>query len=248
MKPELDHEKVELNATAPEAPHDNLVLQNARLRGDLLTVARRISHDLRTPLGGIISAGEMLKEILAEQNPASVVLVAPFFDSADGMTQLIERVSFLLKASLHPASKEKVQMGEVVFNVRQRLESIVLKKNATILESAGWPEVNAVNSWLEVVWWNLLANALQHGKGLIELGWQEGNAELRFWVCDNGDGVPADKRDKLFQPFHTLYEANASRGLGLSIVQRMMELQGGNCGYEPRLDGGSCFYFTLPVQ
>ena len=248
MKPELEHEKVELNATAPEASHDCLVLQNARLRGDLLTIARRISHDLRTPLGGIISAGEMVKEVLVEQNPTSAALVGPLFDSADGMTQLIERVSFLLKASLHPAPKEKVKMSEVVFNVRQRLESIVLKKNATILEPAAWPEVNGVGFWLEVVWWNLLANALQHGKDLIELGWQEGKAELRFWVCDNGDAVAAEKRDKLFQPFHTLYEANAGRGLGLSIVQRLMELQGGNCGYEPRLDGGSCFYFTLPAQ
>jgi signal transduction histidine kinase len=148
---------------------------------------------------------------------------------------------------LHPAAAENVKMGEVVFNVRQRLESIVLKKNATLAEPASWPEAKGVNFWLEVVWWNLLANALQHGKGLIELGWQEGKAELRFWVCDNGEGVPAEKRDKLFQPFHTLYEANASQGLGLSIVQRLMELQGGNCGYEPRLDGGSCFYFTLPV-
>ena len=45
-----------------------------------------------------------------------------------------------------------------------------------------------------------------------------------------------------------LHEPDAAHGLGLSIVQRLMELQGGHCGYEPRLEGGSRFYFTLPVQ
>jgi signal transduction histidine kinase len=108
--------------------------------------------------------------------------------------------------------------------------------------------VNGVFPWLEVVWWNLLANALQFGKDRIELGWQKENGELRFWICDNGAGVPMEKRDKLFQPFHTLHEPDAAHGLGLSIVQRLMELQGGRCRYEPRAEGGSRFYFTLPIQ
>ena len=55
MKSELEHQKLELNATAPEASHDHIIPGNARLRGDLLTFARRISHDLRMPVRGIIS-------------------------------------------------------------------------------------------------------------------------------------------------------------------------------------------------
>jgi len=242
------NEELELAATTPEVAHDELLRENARLRGDLLTMARRISHDLRTPLGGILTTAEMVKEVLAETNAASAALVAPIFDSADGLARLIERVSFVLKASLHPDAKTKVKMGEIVFSVRQRLERIILKKNVAISEPASWPEVDGVYFWLEVVWWNLLANALQHGKGPVELGWQAGKAELRFWVCDRGDGVPAEKHEQLFQPFHTLHEANAAQGLGLAIVQRLVALQGGRCGYEPRMEGGACFYFTLPAQ
>jgi hypothetical protein len=55
MKSELGHQKRELNAMPPEASHDHIILENAWLRGDLLTVSRRISHDLQMPLGGIIS-------------------------------------------------------------------------------------------------------------------------------------------------------------------------------------------------
>jgi len=237
----------ELDPMVSVATVERLVQDNARLRGDLLTVARRISHDLRTPLGGVISTSEILKEVLADQSPSTALLLAPILESAEGMGKLIDRVSFILKASATPAGREALAMGEVVFRVRTRLESAVLKQHATLAEPADWPEVIGVMAWLEVVWWNLLANALQYGQGQIELGWRKDDHEFRFWVNDRGDGVPVEKRAGLFKPFHLLHAAEAAPGLGLSIVQRLMELQGGSCGYEPRKDGGSCFYFTLPA-
>jgi K+-sensing histidine kinase KdpD len=231
-----------------ESGQDQLSLENARLRGDLLTVARRISHDLRTPLGGIVVASEMLKEILAENKPSRASLTAPIFDSTEEIKKLIERVGFILKASASPVSKEPVKMDEVVFRVLQRLESKIIKKNAVVAEPPSWPEVNGVFTWLEVVWCNLLVNALQFGNDRIELGWQKEKNEMRFWVCDNGAGVQKERLKKLFQPFHSLHEPDAAHGFGLSIVQRLMQLQGGRCGYEPSLEGGSRFYFTLPIQ
>lgn len=77
--------------------------------------------------------------------------------------------------------------------------------------------MNGVAAWLEVMWWNLLANALQHGGNRIELGWEEGGKEFYFWICDQGGGVPMEKRGKLFQPFHFLHEPDAAHGLGLGI-------------------------------
>jgi K+-sensing histidine kinase KdpD len=239
-----DERKTETN----HATREELARENARLRGDLLTVARRISHDLRTPLGGIITTSEMLKEVLRENNPSSASLMAPIFDSADGMAKVIERVSFILKASANSHSKEWIKMGEAVFGAMQRLESRILKSGATVAEPASWPEVNGVASWLEIVWWNLLGNALQHGKNpvRIEAGWQKEKNKFRFWVSDNGGEIPPEKIGKLFQPFHALHEPDAAQGLGLSIVHRLVELQGGDCGYEPAA-GGGCFYFTLPA-
>ncbi|MGA2030108.1 MAG: hypothetical protein ABSG87_08555, partial [Verrucomicrobiota bacterium] len=55
---------------AREVTREELLQENARLRGDLLTVAVRVSHDLRTPLGGIVNTGELLQEILIEKEPA----------------------------------------------------------------------------------------------------------------------------------------------------------------------------------
>ncbi len=65
-----------------EKPQDEPLIENERLRGDLLTIAYRISHDLRTPLGGIIANCEALNEILAETSPSALPLVSATLASA----------------------------------------------------------------------------------------------------------------------------------------------------------------------
>jgi len=228
--------------------HDRLVRENARLRGDLLTIATRISHDLRAPLGGIMSTGEILREILAEKEPSSLALTGSLFNSVDELGRLIKSVSAVAKASAKPRAKEKVRMGGIVSGVLQKLESRTLKKHATIIEPGSWPIVEGVDSWLEFIWWNFLANALQHAgeSPQIEFGWREETGKILFWISDNGPGVSADKRGKLYQPFDSLHEPDSGRGLGLSVVRRLVELQGGDCGHEANPEGGARFFFTLP--
>jgi signal transduction histidine kinase len=244
MKAELAQD-----AATRKVTQEQLLRENARLRGDLLTVAVRVNHDLRTPLGGIVNTGELLKEILAEKDPAAAALTDSLFISVDEMSKLISQIRVVTKASADPKPKARVNMAEIVSGVLQRLESRILKKSATVAEPGSWPEVNGVADWLEFIWWNFLANALQHAgeKPQIELNWRQEKNGLRFQVCDNGVGVPAEIREKLFQPFDTLHKPDSRWGLGLSVVQRLVDLQGGDCGYEPNPKGGACFYFTLPV-
>lgn len=226
---------------------DELLQENARLRGDLLTVAYRIAHDLRTPLGSINVTAELIKELGA--NDAKIPADS-IFNATEEITRMLERVSFVLKASARPVDMEKVDMGRVVFEVREKLERASLKKNAVISGPESWPEVSGVTGWLRVIWWNLLANSLHHGPDgvKIQMGWKREGDALRFWIEDNGSGIPADKVGKLFQSFHTLHEPESKRGLGLAIVRRLVELQNGRWGYEPVESGGSLFYFTLPLQ
>ncbi len=223
--------------------------ENARLRGDLLTVARRLSHDFRTPLGGIICSGEAMKEILAETDPTSVPLVASVLDSAEEISQLIRRSSYVLRATALPEEPQLMSMQEAVTAALQRLERRILSQGATIALPDTWPEIKAVSSWLETVWWNLLANALQHARKTslrIELGWDKENGHYRFWISDNGPGVSVAKRKKLFQPFELLHDPEAAPGLGLAIVHRLVELHEGACGYSENPEGGACFFFWLP--
>jgi signal transduction histidine kinase len=232
-----------------QATEAELLQENVRLRGDLLTIARRFSHDLRTPLGNIINAGEALRELAGELDPSAQPLAVSMLNSAEELSQRIKRVAFVLKASADAFSPEPMAMGEAVFAALERLESKIIAASGTVSQPASWPEVSGVREWFDEIWWNLLINVLQHGgaRPRLELGWGEENQEFQFWVCDRGSGVPADRRNLLFQPFDQLHETNAARGLGLPIVRRLVELHGGNCGYEPNADGGACFFFALPA-
>lgn len=237
------------DAATREATQDPLLRENARLRGDLLTLAGRVSHDLRTPLSGIVHTGDLLKEILLEKEPAAAALTDSLFTSVDEINKLIGQIHVITKASADPKPKARVNLAEIVSGVLQQLESRILKKSATVAEPASWPEVNGVADWLEFIWRNLVANALQHAgdQPQIELSWRPENDGYRFQVCDNGVGVSAAVRARLFQPFDSLHKPGSACGLGLSVVQRLVDLQGGHCGYEPNLRGGACFYFTLPA-
>jgi K+-sensing histidine kinase KdpD len=221
--------------------------ENERLRGDLLTIASRISHDLRTPLGGILTAAEVLREMLAEVKQPETLTKA-ILDSVDDMTRLIRQISFVTRATAQPQPLKPVNMSHVFANVQQRNQRLITRRVAVVIEPPSWPEVDGVADWLECVWSSFLTNALQHTpeKVRIELSWREENGRCRFGVADNGGGVREDLRSTLFYPFHMLHKPDGPRGLGLSIAQRLMELQGGSCGYEP-LPDGSFFCFSLPT-
>jgi signal transduction histidine kinase len=242
-------EQLPMDAAAREVTREELLRENARLRGDLLTIAVRVSHDLRTPLGGIVNTGELLQEILREKEPAAAALADSLFTSVDEMSKLISQIRIITRATADPKPKTRVSMAEIVSGVLQRLESRIMKRQATVAEPGSWPEVNGVADWLEFIWWNLLANALQHAgeKPRIELNWRQENDGFRFQVCDSGRDIPAEVRAKLFQPFDSLHRPESGHGLGLSVVQRLVELQGGDCGGEPNPKGGACFFFTLPA-
>ncbi len=224
-----------------------LIRENQRLRGDLQTIAHRIIHDLRTPIGGILTAGEALDEALAEHDANSKEMARPLFQSVDELKKLVEHLSALSKATAEPVPKESVSMQEVVWMVLQRTERHRLKKGSVIIQPAPWPEVDGVFSWLETIWWELL-NVLQPGKDsiLVELGWNDEPQAWCFWVRSHGADTPPAKVATLFQPFHLLDQSSARSDLGLSVVQRLVELQGGRCGNDHHSEDGERLYFTLP--
>lgn len=104
--------------------------------------------------------------------------------------------------------------------------------------------------WVEAVWVNYISNALKYGGStpIIELGANEQNGMVRFWVRDQGPGIAPAEQRRLFVPFTRLRQVKhvEGHGLGLSIVQRIVTKLGGTVGVESAPGKGSLFYFTLP--
>ncbi|MDB6167400.1 MAG: hypothetical protein JWM88_264 [Verrucomicrobia bacterium] len=227
--------------------HD-LLRENYRLRGDLKTVARRISHDLRTPAGCIHTSSDLLDELTIGKSAALTNVADIFRQSSGEISHIVDRVSFVLRASAEPVGPAPVDMGAIVKAVIVQLEAEIRASNASVVQPDSWPAVRGVAPWLQMVWLNLLQNALRHGGPApqVRIAWAREGETCRFSVSDRGGGVLAAREPGLFLPFDQLH-ALRYPGLGLSIVQRLVLLQGGRCGYEKMPEGGAGFHFTLPL-
>jgi len=222
--------------------------ENLRLQGDLKTVARRIRHDLGAPIGCIGASSHVVRVSLAPAALRSVVeMVQNIEDSSAEISEIVDRVSFLLRASADPEPPAPVAMAAVVAEVLRQLEPEIQKAGAEVTCPASWPEASGVARWLHVIWWNLLQNALRHGgpAARVRLAWTPDGEGYRFTVADRGAVLEPYALAGLFRPFDQLHLLPAP-GLGLSIVQRLVALQGGRCGYERLEEGASVFFFTLP--
>lgn len=219
-----------------------------RERGDVWTLGRRLTHDLRNPLGCIVTTAEMMREMLAVESPEQAPYIETIVDGAAEMLELINRIHFMTKVSAQPRVPERIDMDGVRQAAVDRLQREITRRRAKVTAPESWPEVYGVRPWLEMVWGNFLANALRHtGESpRIEMKWQRERTAWRFEVCDDGPGVPSDRTGLLFVPFHRLHEQHGC-GLGLSMVQRLVDLHGGRCGYEGGGGRGATFYFTLPL-
>jgi K+-sensing histidine kinase KdpD len=219
-----------------------------RLRADLLSIGIRISHDLRSPVGGIFSATEVLDATGPERPKNEKSPTQPIFESANDLVRIISQLTLVSKATARPHTRQQFNMAGPVGRALERVEMKARETAATISRPPSWPEAVGDPTLTELAWLGLLENALRHaGKTpRIELGWEQGDDSSTFWIRDHGPGVPVEKRHQLFHPFHRLHEPSAARGLGLPIVGRLVQLQGGSCGYEPMGPAGSRFFFRLP--
>ncbi|HWA26518.1 MAG TPA: HAMP domain-containing sensor histidine kinase [Lacunisphaera sp.] len=230
--------------------HHELLRENLQLRGDLRTVARRFNHDIRTPLGCIDAACTLFQEAASAGGSArqAAEMLSTIRSSTAEIDALLGRVSLVLKASGEPLPVQPVAMGPVVERVVAEATAAPERRGVKIRQPASWPDVRGVEKWIEFAWTTLIQNAVRHGAkgGAIQLGWEPRGSELRFWVSSLG-AVPVSLQPNLLRPFHLLHQ-QPSAGLGLSLVERLVALQGGRTGYESTPDNRALFHFSLPAN
>jgi signal transduction histidine kinase len=136
-----------------------------------------------------------------------------------------------------------------VAEAQARLAPVIKTSEVEISLPVEWPLAEGHDSWVEEVWINYLSNAIKYGgqPPRVELGAdRQADGLVRFWVRDNGRGLAPDEQARLFTPFTRLETMRADgHGLGLSVVQRIVDKLGGQIEIESRPGQGSTFSFTL---
>ncbi len=229
------------------------IAEREALISELDAFARTVAHDLKSPVGPILYYAEQLRDALDgpawvnHRDWAETILVA-----GTRMVGIIESLLLLARVRSGGVEMEPFDMGEVVERVLERHQLVIEKTGATIRVAGAWPKTVGYAPWIEEVWSNYVSNAIKYGgqPPLVELGGADAESGFhRFWVRDNGRGLTPAQCQKLFTPFTRLHRDVPGHGLGLSIVQRIVERLGGAVAVvSPGPEGqGSEFSFTLPA-
>jgi signal transduction histidine kinase len=221
---------------------------------ELDAFAHTVAHDLKNPLGALTGIAEILEDSHATLSPQELTgYLQAIARSGRKANAIIEELLLLAGLRYHEVPLMPLDMAEIVSEVQQRLESMIDEYQADIILPSTWPLALGYGPWIEEVWVNYLSNAMKYGgrPPRLELGATvQPDGLVRFWVHDNGPGLKPEEQVKLFTPFTRLQQTQIKgHGLGLSIVQRIVEKLGGQTGVESEgVPGrGSTFYFTLPA-
>jgi signal transduction histidine kinase len=228
--------------------------ERERLIDELEAFAHTVAHDLKNPIGLVVGYADLLEMRADSLTPAELRASAQAISRiARKMNNIIEELLLLAEVHNDHVHAEPLDMAFIVLEAQQRLEEDIRQSQAQITAPRQWPAVLGQAQWVEEVWVNYLSNALKYGgrPPHIELGYAvQLDGMVRFWVRDNGQGIPTEQQSQIFVPFTRLVRSQAKgHGLGLSIIARIIERLGGQVGVESDyLSGqGSTFFFTLPL-
>jgi len=232
----------------------------AHLREDL---SQMMIHDLRSPLSAIATALKMLQELgedLSPERRAQLVEVGlRGAERLDSMVHTLLEIARLQSGELRP-EKVPVSLRQLVRTVTRRLMPLASAADIRITNDAPdrLPLAHVDLSLMERVLSNLLDNAIKFSPDGAEIVIQaepmERQAPPGEWlllsVADQGPGVPSAYREAIFEKFGQVRSAPSRRrgaGLGLTFCRLAVEAHGGQIGLDCPGEGGSVFWFTVPV-
>lgn len=238
-----------------EARVDERTKQLKMAIDELESFSYSVSHDLRTPLRHLNSFAKMLRnrsfEILDDESKRYLDIIA---DSSTRMDRLILDLLNFSRIGKIPLSKQKVDMNQLLTEVQDELKDDISLKRI-VLEIERLPFVEGDFNLLKLVIQNLLSNAIKftsvRDEAHIKIGALKetgtGNIKATFYVKDNGCGFEQEYANKIFSVFQRLHGKDEfeGTGIGLAIVQRIIQRHGGEVWAVGGIDEGATFYFTL---
>jgi PAS domain S-box-containing protein len=214
------------------------------------TFLQAVSHDLRTPLAAVFGLALTLERSGADLSPEDRSdLTTRLAASARRLDRILSNLLDLerLVRGVVTPRYETVDIGAIAVRVVAEAEFLA-NRDVHVQTSPILADVDPVK--VERILENLLANAVKHtsAESPVWLRVEEEGDCVLLVVEDAGEGVPADLRERIFEPFlrGANRESSPGSGIGLSVVSRFAELHGGSAWVEGREGGGASFRVLLP--
>ena len=238
---------LEAQRLAADAARADGLAQIDRARSALLAA---VGHDLRTPLARIKVAVSSLRQSDMILPPAEQAeLLATIEESADTLSELVDNLLGLsrLQAGVLSGHLDSVPLDAAVSSALLHLGP--RSKEIIVDVPDDLPMVCADAGLLERVLVNILANAQSASPPgrLVEVTAEVSVEQVSVIIADSGSGVPAEDRERMFEPFQRLhYRSTAGLGLGLAIARGFLEAMGGKIRPTDTPGGGLTMIISLP--
>ncbi len=232
-----------------EEEREGLLSNLEHVNAELRSFAHMVSHDLKEPLRGIsYNAKWLLDDFGGKLGDEGKKLVSLLTHNTQRMHNLITGIleyAEVGKANINPPLLRSSIVAEGVVKYLKPEPGIEI----SIQDSM--PEVVYQNYHLEQIFQNLISNGMRHlGKpeGKIVVSCADQNEAWCFNVWDNGKGIESKHFDRIFEMFQSLDRKNSpeSTGIGLTLVKKIVEQNGGRVWVESEVGKFTCFKFTVP--
>lgn len=215
--------------------------------------ARTVAHDLKNPLGCITTCADYLIDHWAELDDNKLLSYLQILQtSGHNAMGIIDELLLLASAQRGDILVQPINMGDVFRHAQEQIEFMLMTHRGSLHAPRTWPSAYGYAPWIEAVWVNYLSNAIKYGghPPRLEVGASpQSDGMIRFWVHDNGAGIPAESQRQLFIEWTRLEGSHVhGHGIGLALVRRIIERLGGHVGVESTIGKGSTFYFCLPAD
>ncbi len=225
----------------------------AEVNKELESFAYSVSHDLRAPLRSIMGFSEIISKRYKDKlSGESLEYFGYILEASRNMSNLIEDLLKFSRLKKGEIEKEEIDLNEIIQTVIHSLSHDINNNNVKIEFSDNLPIIKAERTLMGQILTNLINNSIMyHRKGInpvIKLSAEEDNENIIIKIIDNGQGIPKEHHEKIFNIFQRLHPADEypGTGIGLAIVKKAVSALGGQVSLESEVGLGSTFMVLLP--
>jgi PAS domain S-box-containing protein len=222
-----------------------------RLNNDLDNFIYTASHDLKAPISNIEALVSSLEEIATNDQDSKMLLDLINVSINRFKTTIRDLTEIAQAAHSDTEDSQSIIMSEILHEIKQDINPLIAKNNAVILDNFICPSIQFSRKNFRSIVYNLVSNAIKYRNPertpVVEI--TSSKNDYGFFVLsvkDNGLGIKEEEKYKVFGMFKRLHTHVEGTGVGMYIVKRIVEHEGGRIEIQSKIGEGSTFSVYLP--